>query len=101
LIAALAKRAAEDDSYADIVAMLPSISNRSLEPYAGQVKAREGIVCFIKSGDFYKIGRSDDLERRVKEIRIALPDKAALVHNIRTDDPAGIEAYWHRWFADK
>lgn len=100
LLAALAKLAATDAQYADIAAMLPSILPAS-RPAAQGKKKPDGFVYLIKSGDFYKIGRSDNLERRVKEIRVAMPDKADLVHSIRTDDPAGIEAYWHQRFKDQ
>ncbi|MDO8296411.1 MAG: GIY-YIG nuclease family protein [Caulobacter sp.] len=98
VIAALAKLAVDDASYADIGAMLPGSGDVAHAAYPSASKTPEGFVYLIKSGDFYKVGRSDDLERRVKEIRVSLPDKATLVHSIRTDDPAGIEAYWHRRF---
>jgi len=85
--------------FADVAAMLPAPTPATNSPVSVTTKPTEGHVYLIKSGDFYKIGRSDELERRVKEIRIALPNAATLVHSIRTDDPPGIEAYWHRRFA--
>ena len=55
----------------------------------------------MKSGKYYKIGRSSCAEKREYEISLQLPEKATLVHKIKNDDPPGIERYWHERFKDK
>lgn len=98
LVEAMREWAKANDGSGLITSWLP------VQHRAGQSERRngsEGHVYLIRAGDYYKIGRSDEIERRVKEIRIALPQSAHLEHTIATDDPPGIEAYWHRRFADK
>lgn len=60
-----------------------------------------GEVYLFKSGRYPKIGKTNDTVRRGNEIRIQLPEKMELIHSIKTDDPNGIEAYWHRRFDSK
>lgn len=100
MVQRLGEWARPNGEYDDIAAMVGDPADGN-EPETISFALKEGLVYLIKSGAHYKIGRSDELERRVKEIRTALPEAATLVHSIRTDDPAGIESYWHRRFSDK
>ncbi|MBT9446234.1 MAG: GIY-YIG nuclease family protein [Hyphomonadaceae bacterium] len=63
--------------------------------------ANDGHVYLMKSGKYYKIGFSVHAGARERQIAIQLPEAVSTVHVIVTDDPPGIEAYWHRRFADK
>lgn len=58
-------------------------------------------VYLMKSGRFYKIGCSSNVERRNYDLGIKLPESLEILHKIATDDPVGIEDYWHNRFKDK
>jgi len=60
-----------------------------------------GHVYLLKHDNTYKIGKSYDASRRYKEIRVQMPHDTEEIHVIETDDPSGIEAYWHNRFKDK
>lgn len=60
-----------------------------------------GFVYLLKSGKHYKIGRTIDLGRRAYELGIQLPEGPVKIHSIKTDNPVGIERYWHQRFTDR
>ncbi len=49
----------------------------------------------------YKIGKANLVDHRARQIAVTLPEELELIHAIRTDDAYGIEAYWHKRFAEK
>jgi hypothetical protein len=100
LASALIKLSIEEQKFA---ALREIIAEPVVEHQADQKAERliDGWVYLLKSGDNYKIGRSDNLERRVKQISVAMPEVTSLFHAIQTDDPVGIEEYWHKRLANR
>jgi len=66
-------------------------------------KPKIGFVYLIQHGKRreYKIGKTYNPIRREGEIRLQLPEVLSPIHYIETDDPAGIENYWHNRFSNK
>jgi len=93
----------------DVAAICDGVVSRSARPTATaadgepSTTSQLGYVYLMKHGSRreYKIGRTNNALRREGEIRLELPEKIEPIHVIKTDDPSGVEAYWHRRFADK
>jgi len=81
----------------------PITSNGDEDPGIDKKPTTEavGFVYLMKYGRYYKIGKTNATGRRAYEIAIQLPEKLRTVHVIKTDDPDGVEEYWHKRFAAK
>lgn len=91
------------DEWRDVLALLPDdiTAPTAVTPAKAEPELVLGYVYLVKSGKRYKIGMSTDVQRRLLQLNTGMPDAGQLVHVINTDDPVGIEAYWHRRFAAK
>ena len=49
----------------------------------------------------YKIGLARSVERRFVTLDGHSPDEMEIIWKIRTDDPSGVENYWHKRFANR
>jgi hypothetical protein len=97
--------ATDHAEHGDVLEFLPSPEPEAESsqdvPSAESGDLADGSVYMVKHGKHYKIGRTYDVPRRHREIAVELPERLDPIHSIRTDDPTGIEAYWHNRFAAK
>lgn len=103
LIRSLIEYCRGHDGYDDVIHLCEAYTPRPRKsPADGEPHEEEsGFIYLLKSGRFYKIGRTNAVGRREYELAIQLPERATVIHSIRTDDPSGIEAYWHKRFEGK
>lgn len=88
--------------YDDIVQICqPLVGSAELQDRTERVSDSLSFVYMLKCGRYFKIGFTNSTGRREYELQVQLPEKAVLLHKIQTDDPEGIEAYWHRRFQAK
>ncbi len=104
LVAQLAEHCRGREGFEDVVRWcVPYASHSQISRSETEAtgKAEIGYVYLVQSGRFYKIGKTNSVGRREYELTLQLPERAKTVHVIRTDDPDGIEAYWHKRFETK
>lgn len=101
LPAAFRNWAGDRSEWKDVVAILESHSTPELPQGNKAILGNYGYVYLIKSGKFHKIGRTNSPGRRGYEVALQLPEEIKPVHLIKTDDPVGVEAYWHERFKEK
>lgn len=83
------------DDVAALLADVPDPPEPDLRPKL------TGAVYLLRFGSHHKIGCSEVPDQRVVGLQQMLPPGTNLVHLIKTDDPYGVENYWHRRFAAK
>lgn len=90
--------AQNSEQFHGLIALLPT---EAVTPESEKADPTDGFVYMARMGKHYKIGKTFSVPRRHREIAVHLPESLTAIHSIRTDDPTGIEAYWHKRFESK
>ncbi len=102
LLVRLTKYARSHPGHEDVLALCAAQAKPDDIPAStGSIPAFGSVYLLKGSGSRFKIGRTNAFGRRRRELAIQLPFETRKVHVIETDDPEGVEAYWHQRFAAK
>ena len=102
-MAAVLRYCKENPGNEDIIILIEK-TQTMVKPTPGKAsKTRTtGFVYLMKSGRHYKIRHTVSVGgSRERQLVIKIPIPPTTIHSIKTDDPVGVEAYWHRRFEHK
>jgi hypothetical protein len=74
-------------------------SNATARKSAKSKEVVPGVVYLVKSGTHFKIGKSIVFEKRLRYIKLQMPERVEEVHVIQAANPSEVESYWHRRFS--
>jgi len=104
-VSALSEYCEHNVSFSDVLEICRALTRAETKPAPNAEKISKptikGFVYLMRSGKYYKIGKSNHVGRREYQIALQLPEPINTIHSIATDDPDGIEAYWHTRFRSK
>jgi hypothetical protein len=105
LLEAVAAHCRKTSGLEDVLGLCAERETKSAHTIAAkrgsEAKIVTEFVYLMKSGPHYKIGRTNSVGRRGSELAVKIPVPPKTIHSIETDDPIGVESYWHKRFADK
>ncbi len=87
--------------YGDLLSFLPEEADDKSPLTEDQEDTEQlGYIYVFRYGttNQYKVGRSNDVHQRNGQIDRQTPEPITVWHSFKTDDPSGIEAYWHNRF---
>jgi hypothetical protein len=87
----------------NLAAVLTIVSGRTGAGAEPTDDLAHGYVYLFRHGTRreFKIGKTRNPLRREGQVDVELPQQIEPIHKIKTDDPSGVESYWHRRFETK
>ena len=101
LLAAVLRYCKANPRNEDIIILIEKAQAAAKPVVERASKPLTGFVHLMKSGRHYKIGHTISVGSRERQLAIKIPIPPTTIHSIETDDPVGVEAYWHRRFESK
>lgn len=80
------------------IAYLSKKPHAASSPKPNDKETAKGHVYMQQVDKKFRIGKTNSLVGRYRQVQLETPHQVEYVHTILTDDPDGVEKYWHRRF---